>query len=248
MSKQLLIYEKALPVSKIKHRNWSVKAGNNYEFTKDINSVPLSAIEFPNAAKEYSIVFSGNDEAIFPVAVMGVREDENLYLTSDNKISAGYIPAFLRRYPFIFSSVDNGENLTLCIDESFSGCNQENIGERLFDANGEQTSYLKSILEFLKEYKIQFTRTKTFCRRLAEWDLLEPMSAQIIISPKREKIVLSGFSVVSRKKLKNLSGEKLQMLARTDELELIYIHLQSLSNFGKFVDKVQGKDEQVLAV
>lgn len=241
MAKQLLIYEKAQPVSKVKHRDWSVKTGDDFEFAKEINSVPITAIEFPNVSVEYAIVFTGKEDSLIPVAVMGVRGNENLYLTSENKISAKYIPAFLRRYPFIFSSVDNGANLTLCIDESFKGCNREYIGERLFDANGEQTVYLKNVLGFLKEYQIRFTRTKAFCKKLLEFDLLEPMNAQII-SAQGKKIVLTGFLTVNRNKLKKLSGEQVQSLVKTDELELIYIHLQSLRNMGIFAEKIEGKD------
>jgi hypothetical protein len=42
---------------------------------------------------------------------------------------AKYIPAFLRRYPFVFSSNDDGNNFVLRIDEGFPGFNQP--GEKL---------------------------------------------------------------------------------------------------------------------
>lgn len=62
------------------------------------------AVEFPNAAEEYSIVFAGEGDNLLPVVLMGVREDENLYVDSDGGWSAKYIPAFVRRYP-LFSQV-----------------------------------------------------------------------------------------------------------------------------------------------
>ncbi len=243
MPKQLLIYDQARPVSKTKHREWSVKTGDSYEFAKEINSVPVSAIEFPNAAREYAIVFTGKDDSIVPVVVLGMREDENLYLDSEYKFTSRYIPAFLRRYPFIFSSSDDGANFTLCIDESFAGCNQENIGERLFDSKGEQTVYLKNVLGFLKEYQVRFARTKAFCKKLSELELLEPMNAQIN-SPSGERAVLTGFLTVNRKKLKSLSGEQLESLIKTDEMELVYTHLQSLRNLDLLADKIKSREPQ----
>jgi len=44
MSKQLLIYGQAAAISKDKHANYSVKAGADYGFAKNINSIPLTAV------------------------------------------------------------------------------------------------------------------------------------------------------------------------------------------------------------
>jgi len=242
MTTQLLIYERAEPINKKKHTDWSVKAGNNYDFAKSINSVPLTAVEFPSAAAEYSIIFAGNEEAVMPAVILGVRDQENLYVSDDGKWNCKYIPAFLRRYPFVFSGSKDAKQFTLCIDEEFSGCNQEGKGERLFDAEGEQTQYLKSVLNFSSEYQGQFNRTQLFCKKLKELDLLEPMQAQITL-PSGQKMNLGGFQAVNRDRLKKLTNEQLGELAKTDELELIYLHLQSMRNFNLMVGKVTDNDE-----
>jgi hypothetical protein len=131
MTKQLLIYGAAEAVNKQKHKEWSVKSGADFSFASEVISVPLTAVEFIPASQDFAIVFSGEGDNIMPVAVMGVRENENLYIKADGSIDATYAPAFLRRYPFVFSSNDDGSNFTLCIDEGFEGCNQDNRGERL---------------------------------------------------------------------------------------------------------------------
>ncbi len=202
------------------------------------------AVEFPNAAEEYSIVFAGEGESLLPVVLMGVREDENLYVDSDGGWAAKYIPAFVRRYPFVFSSADEGATLTLCIDEGFEGCNEEGRGERLFDAEGEQTQYLNSVLDFLKEYQAHYQRTKNFAKKLVELDLLEPMGAQFT-TPAGEKRTVTGFQAINRDKLKALSPDSFSDLAKTDELELIYLHLQSMRNFSKMLEKVSTATEEV---
>ena len=43
---------------------------------------------------------------------------------------------------------------------------------------------------------------------------------------------------ISREKLKELPGDKLVELAKTDELELIYLHLQSMRNFTALRDRL----------
>ena len=50
MSTQLLIYERAVPLSSQRHKDWSVKTGTDYVFARQVNSVPLVAVEFPHAA------------------------------------------------------------------------------------------------------------------------------------------------------------------------------------------------------
>ena len=68
-----------------------------------------------------------------PVAVLGVRDQENRYVTTEGRWEAKYIPAFIRRYPFVFSSGADNSKFTLCIDEDFTGCNQKGLGQQLFD-------------------------------------------------------------------------------------------------------------------
>ena len=237
MSKQLLIYGQAAAISKDKHANYSVKAGADYGFAKSINSIPLTAVEFANAATEFAIVFAGSEDNLMPAIITGVRAEENLYVDDAGAFTAKYVPAFLRRYPFVFSSSDDGANFTLCIDEVFDGCNEDGRGERLFDADGEQTQYLNSVLDFLKEYQMQFQRTQLFCKKLKELDLLEPMGAQLTL-PAGEQLTLTGFQAINREKLKALSGDQLAELAKTDELELAYMQIQSMRNFSGMLEKV----------
>lgn len=227
MSKQLLIYQRAVPVSSGRHRGISVKSGRNFDFAREVNSVPLMAAEFAQAALEYCIVFAGQGEEIMPAVLLGVRDNENLFVNEDGSWAGNYVPAFLRRYPFVFSTQDDARNFTLCIDEDFEGVNDQGRGERLFDEDGEQTQYLRSVLEFLQAFQVQFIRTRALARRLVQMNLLEPMQARFSLRDGRN-LTLSGIHVVSRDKLRALSGDQLAELARNDDLELIYLHLHSL--------------------
>ncbi len=239
MSTQLLMYEKAVPVTNQRHRDWSVKKGADYTFANHVNAVPLTAVEFSAAASEYAIVFTGMGEAIMPAVILGMRDRQNLFLNEDGSWRAKYLPAFIRRYPFVFSNSDEGKRFALCLDEAFSGCNQAGLGERLFDAEGSRTQYLDGVLNFLQQYQRQFQLTQAFCKKLHDLDLLEPMQAQINL-PTGEKIALAGFMAVNRDRLKKLSGEKLAELVQANELELIYIHLQSIRNISVMADRLSG--------
>jgi hypothetical protein len=237
MPAQMLIYESAVPVSHARHGEGSVEVGADYAFSRNVNSVPLMAVEFPSAAGEYAIVFAGTPENLVPAVILGMRKDENLYLDAKNAWKAKYIPAFVRRYPFIFSTSEDGRTFTLCIDEAFKGFNQQGRGERLFDADKKPTPYVSRVLKFLEQYQIEFHRTQAFCKRLAELNLLEPMKAQANFGS-GEQFALVGFMAVNRDRVKALPAETLAEMAKSDELELLYLHLQSMRNFSDMAGRL----------
>jgi len=237
---QLLVYEAAVPVTQARHGGWSVEVGGDYSFSRRVNSVPLMAVEFPHAAAEYAVVFGGTGDVVMPAVILGLRADENLYVSEEGEWQGKYVPAFLRRYPFVFSSRDEGKTFTLCIDEGFPGFNQEGRGERLFGEEGKPTPYVDNVLKFLQQYQLEFNRTQAFCKKLKDLNLLEPMQAQISLDS-GEKRMLTGFSAIDRARLKTLSSDVLADLAKSDELELIYTHLQSMRNFGAMRDRLSGQ-------
>ncbi|MGD8331090.1 MAG: SapC family protein [Acidobacteriota bacterium] len=241
MTKQLLIYEKAAPVTTTNHGSLSIRRAKGYGFARDINSVPLTTVEFANSASDYTIVFTGEGDEIMPAVVLGLRDKENLYLQEDGTWNSRYVPAFVRRYPFVFARAADGKTFTLCIDESFEGLNTDGKGERLFDADGEQTQYLKGVLAFLQDYQAQFERTKRFCRKLSELNLLEPMQAMFTLGS-GEQGSLAGFMGVERERLKALTTEQLAELASTDALELAYLQLHSLRNLTALANRMTPRE------
>ncbi len=237
MSKQQYLYETAVPVNSERHANSSVEVGADFSFAREVNSLPLMAVEFAQAASDYAIVFAGNEEAVMPAVILGVRDNENLYVENDGKWKVDYIPAFVRRYPFIFSASEDGKTFTLCIDEKYQGFNSEGKGQRLFDDEKKASPYVDNVLKFLQEYRNQFSLTQQFCTLLKELDLLEPMQAEFTLRSGK-KMSLAGFMAINREKLKQVPAEKLEQLVKNDGMELIYLHLYSMRNFSAIKDSL----------
>lgn len=247
MSKTLLIYDRAVPITRAQHGNWGIKVGNDFSFAREVNSMPLLAQEFRAAVREYPIIFVGTEERVLPAVLLALGENENLFIDDAGIWNSQYIPAFARRYPYVFSSNDQGKTLTLCIDEEYSGFNRDGQGERLFTEEGEQTPYLKGVLAFQTEYKQNFDRTQMFCKNLQELNLLDSMHAQLKLS-NGEETTITGFMTVNRERLKEVPAERLSQLAMVDELELIYLHLQSLRNISDLGKRVKHASEEVTPV
>jgi hypothetical protein len=235
--KKLLIYEDVTPLTRKAHGKLSLRKGNTYEFARETNAVPVVLAEFSFACADYAIVFTDAQEGVIPVVVLGVRDRENAYVAKDGSWAAAYIPAFVRRYPFVFATDDKAETFTLMIDQSYSGFNKDGKGERLFDSDGEQTAFLTNTLAFLREYQAHFGRTRAFGKKLDELGLLEPVEARVPL-PKDPDRRLTGFRIVNRDKLKALTGETLAQLIKTDELELMFLHLFSLRNLNRLQEKM----------
>jgi SapC len=93
------------------------------------------------------------------------------------------------------------------------------------------------VLKFLQEYQGHFERTRLFGQRLKQLGLLEPMQATIT-TPDGATLRLGSFMAVSRDKLRALDDATLARLARSDDLELVHLHLHSLHNFNQVKDRL----------
>jgi hypothetical protein len=237
MTRQMLIYDRVVPIGTDTHADVSVEPTTSFAFAREINSAPLLAVEFLAAALDHPVVFSRSNDGIFPAVLLGLRPDQNEHVGHDGMWSGGYIPAFLRRYPFVFSRADDEPegSFTLCLDDSSPVVNRENRGERLFDAQGERTAWLESKLAFASEFHTQFHKTRAFCQRIEQLGLLEDSQARY---RRRDGIDTSmgGFAVINRTRLKQVMTDDLPDLFRSGCLELCFAHLHSLQNILKLGD------------
>ena len=232
----LLFYQKPVPLNKKEHQNKKIKSdGQSYTFAAKTNSVILAGVEFSEAAKEYPIVFAEAGESVIPVAMLGLRNEENLYVDESGKWDARYIPAFVRRYPFVLAQAGETDQRVVCIDETFEGFNDDE-GEPLFDGE-EPSPLLKQALEFLTEYQNQYLRTEAFVMRLRENDLLMALNAKIDMTD-GQQFAMTGLLAVDERKLLQMADDKALELFRSGELSWIYCHLMSLGSMGRMVDRI----------
>jgi hypothetical protein len=225
-------YHKIAALNVKHHSNLYIEPVSQLAFAKSANAVHLQVSEFGKALSAYPIVFTGEKEHLFAAALTGLDKDQNLFVDEDGQWQQGYVPAYVRRYPFVIANKEK-DLATVCIDESYDGFNTDALGESLFTSKGEHSAYLKQTITFLEDFEKASVKTQYFCQQLLEYDLLEPMSAQILPTNKQQKQVsVKGFSVVSRDKLAKLSAEQLKTLHDNGVLESIYRHLSSLEQFS----------------
>jgi hypothetical protein len=238
--KQPMFYRSVVPLSRERHQDWSVDMGQGYHFTNATNSIYVAGTEFPTAAREYPIVFAKDSlGTLVPVALLGLAQNQNLMLGENGTWLGTYIPAYIRRYPFILADADGtGTSFAVCVDESFSGFNTVGEGIRLMTENGEHGEVLANSVKFLEEFHKHSAVTTQFCTAVAEADLVESMQANFSMKS-GSQFSLSGLFCVPRAKVKSMSAEQLKLFADRDYLDLLYLHIYSLSNMDKLISRYE---------
>lgn len=232
-------YEKPVLLDREKHRKRKVLPSSSFAFANRANSLFVAGAEFNEACKEFAIVFTrAGSGKVVPVVMLGLRARENLFVGDKGEWTGRYIPAFLRRYPFVLAQLP-GEALGVCIDEAYAGLNDKK-GEALFDDKGGDTPFLKNALEFLEQYQREYLRTEAFCQRLEQAGLLMEMNARADLVDGRS-FTVAGLMVVDEKKLMALPDAVALSLFRAGEMHLISMHLVSLSNMRGLVDKMAAR-------
>jgi hypothetical protein len=239
----LVYYEKPALLDRDKHRRRRVRPAQGFGFARNANSVYLAGAEFNEACKEYAIVFTRSGAGtVAPVVMLGLRTRENLLVQEDGGWDARYLPAFVRRYPFVLAELA-GESLAVCVDEAYAGLS-DTEGEPLFDAQGRETAFLRSAVDFLTTYQREYLRTEAFCQRLAQAGLLTEMNARADLVDGRS-FTVNGLFVVDEQKLMSLPDATALALFRSGELHLVSMHLASLSNMQRLVDRLARRKDAI---
>lgn len=225
-----LFYQNPMPLDAKKHADLSMKKEFGFSFAKNVNAVPVNMVEMPQICHHYPIAFSP-DETGTPVALLGLRDNENLFVDENGMwLKNTYIPAYVRRYPFIFSEIPDSNQLTLCID------NRPEIVEKgeerpFFDKESAASQLSKDALEFCKSYHAAAQQTLVFSSELAKSGLLIEREAQINVEGNR-RINFSGFRIIDEKKLAELDDSTFLEWRKKGWLPILYAHLFSGSQWA----------------
>jgi len=235
----VLFYSQPEPLSPEMHGKMGVKSMDGpFGFAKPGHAIPLTVGEFPLAAVTGPIIFVGDDK--LPIAVMGLNAGDNMFLRDDGLFEPGiYIPAYIRRYPFVFANDDNAKQMVLCIDRGAEFVVDKDFDQAFFDADGQPSQYTKNCIEFCNNFEIERQRTQSFVQLLKDLDLFESKVANFTPAnadgtPGEPQKIAEYFGV-SEEKLNALPADKLVEIRDNGALAQIYAHLVSLVGWDRLV-------------
>lgn len=230
-----LFFKRPMIIEKDRHTNAYLSQTSDISFAKQTNSVPLSALEFIEAAKHYPIVFT-SDEQCIPVAVLGWEQDNYFVDAAGAWEKNAYIPAYIRQYPFIFVQNEQNDTFLLAVDEEAENFHNSPIGdaEPLFE-NGEASALSKRALEFCSAFYQNMNITRTLCADLKTHNLLAPYTSKASLDDGRE-MQLNGFLMIDEKAFNALSDETFLDFRKKGWLPFIYLALASATNWKTLME------------
>jgi hypothetical protein len=225
-----LFYNSIEPLNANQHGKMKVRPIEKSAAIGATHAIPVTVDEFALAQRHYPIVFSVGDMPV-PIALMGLNEGVNVFLDADGRSldAAVYIPAYIRRYPFLLARLNpTSDELSLCFDSNSGAVGEFDQGEALFDGD-QPSAATKAILEFCEQFETAGQRTSAFVEDLKTSGLL--MDGEVAIQPEgfEQPFVYRGFQMVDEEKLRNLRGDELRKMNQNGMLPLIFAHLFSLS-------------------
>lgn len=232
----LLFYQELVALDREEHRNLRLKKSDNLDFAKDVNSVPLTGVEFFEASREMPVLFTkGPNEEFIPIALLSLQQKGNNLGDDWDNI---YIPAFIRRYPF----ARVGDNIVF---DKQAPHMQEAEGDALFKEDGSNSDFLNKIISFLNHVDTQFKDTAEFCQACIKHELFVPFNVQVNVE-KDKPLHLGSLFKIDEKKLSELSDEEVTAWFRKGWLAWCFAHLHSLGALRRLVKRerqVAGKAE-----
>ena len=228
-----IFFKDPVALAKDDARRSYITLPKNYKFASKTNSIPLAVTEFEIACRSYPIVFtSGN--IVAPVVIVGLEADQNLFVDEQCAwLTNVYVPAYVRKYPFVFNKSEKEDLLTLCADSEY--LSDPDTGTPIF-RDGKPNNEISKALEFCKNFHTAWLQTENFSRVLRDNDLLTEKRADIEMYTGK-KMSLDGFSVIDRDKFDNLiKTEEGQYPFTSSQIAAVYAHFVSLNNWQSLIN------------
>lgn len=227
------MFQNVVPVVHSKHQNVKIKKIDSFDFVKNTHICSVMVHEFSKVAPTYPIVFleDPKQDAFKPVALLGLEQGENLFI-QDNKWRAAYIPAIIRRYPFVLAGSPEGKQYTICIDEGSRFVNKEE-GQPLFNEDGTPSEALEKVKRYLRELQQMEIFTTQFTCYLSEKNLFTPINMNLRVN--KEIKSMTGAYIVNEDRVNNLSDETFLEMRKKRYLPVIYAHLGSLGQMERLI-------------
>ncbi len=244
-----LFYNDLMPLNSRDHGKWSARTVDKATWVVNQHAIPITTDEFFQAQRHFPIVFSEGDNPV-PLALLGLNEGINVFFDDQGTaIEDIYVPAYIRRYPFMLARLEQGsDTMSLCFDPSSNLVGEFDDGNALFDGD-QPTAHTQELLKFCEMFEEAGARTQAFVEELKKAELL--IEGEVAIQKGElpdQPFVYRGFQMVNQEKLKDLRGDQLRKWNDNGMLPLLFAHLFSLDLMRVIFAKqtMQGKGPGVL--
>lgn len=210
------------------HRYLALKIRRDYRFAEHQQFARLCGAELTAACQSFPIGFIPDAGAWTPVAILGLREQQNLFVTRAGQWSAEYIPAVFRVHPFTLAHHPEQNAPLLCFDPQDPNLVSASVlgGDHrpLFDEHGQPSAFTRDLIDFFQQVAADTETTRAALTDLAQHQLLIPWPVRVDDPQRQVPIHLEGLFQIDEARLRALPTEVFLDLRERGLLDLIYAH------------------------
>lgn len=229
----LPLYRDPRPVHAATHGQVALKAGAaDFSFIAQSPMIRLTVDEMERAALDYPIALFGADRQ--PYAIMSLDPQGNAFVVDGAFRPGAYIPAFVRRYPFVLARDEASDTLVLCLDHGSdmlvtADGDATTQGALPLFADAEPAQLTNNALQFCEAYEAAVRRTQGFAALLDQYGLL--VEREVRSTAGGSNNLLLAFAAIDRDKLDALPADDFQALRAAGALPAIYALIASQANW-----------------
>lgn len=224
------------------HKDLVLSQAPDFRFAAEANAIPLTVGEFMPVVRNYPIVFVSSGDTVSTVAITGLKQGQNLFVSPDGTWAEGaYIPAYLRRYPFIFVEEQGADRRVLAVDtasERIKQASETENGAPLFTEDGKAGEGAEPALQLCEALRLQFAKDVALLKALVDQDLLVERHADMEF-PDKSRYRLSGMRLVDPERYRALPAETLAEWHTAGWTDAIALHIASQANWSLLLDRNQ---------
>jgi hypothetical protein len=232
-----IFYNDIVPLDRKRHQSLKLKSEPaRYDFAAHSHVIPAIVDEFGMGGRYLPIVFLPGAKVPSAVFLLGMNPGDNRLISRDGRWEENYVPAYLRRYPFIIGEVEGAESI-VCIDQS-SALFSKDGGQPLFADDGEDTPFLQERIRFINDYLVAARRTEELVKVIAGLDLFQAIT--IDVQPAgQDRRVMHGLMMINLEKFNALPDADFLALRQQGFIPMVYAHLASLANLDRFAQRAE---------
>lgn len=223
-------------ISKTHHAQARYTPREGYHHAREQLVAPVLLAELPKLVQHFMLGFMPQGERFMAVALLGVEQNQNLYVHPDGRWLGSYVPASLRGYPFNLAPDEQGQRV-LCIDAE-QLTDASDVGQALFDENGQPSEAVARQVDFQQHCEANRQRTQQAVDALQQAGVLQPWPLEISRGEGEAPKKIEGLYRIDEKALNSLEAETYATLQGAP-MALVHAQLFSAHQLSQLTERAK---------
>ncbi len=223
-------------LNNVDHHDLRVITSADAAFGDAVNQVLLFPTEFEVAQRDFPIILRKDTEGqLRPVALLGLGQDENLFLDGAGGWRSSHVPLLLQRGPFSIAAPEGGAGEPRILVDPDHPRASRSQGTPVFKPHGGHSEYLERVSAVLRAIWLGNQLLEPMVTAFEEAGLLRPVNLELRTG-ESDVYAIGNAITIDRERLAMLPGTELEKLNQAGFLQSAFLIAASLGNMQKLAD------------